>query len=379
MSRSFFFNPVDQQFAVAWLINAKSRDQLNIAMHLLGMVDTSTNGSRSISVASEAVAFDINRRRPGEIKAALVKAGLLTEIKIPGKPSTLQLGPAVESDRFELLLQEHRNQARAKDVRWPWAKARKSADLTPQKGHPLTPNEGSPHLTPQKGHPLTPNEGSPLRVLETPEKSSLKREAAQQPESEVNTPQSVEVDPVLEAFPFLNRVESLAGVEPCSKELRALLKSAFGNHEELMLRDQRFLVEGQRPVDQCVVLCHGSGNRYALPQNLLDPEQPFVRYFLGGGVERSKAPSSRSAANIKIRGIHDRPAVVDNNHLLTPKPSSLMPGDKVLLNDRHCVVTSYDWENERCTVVDLKTNESCCVDVDQVSHTPSLAIVDQAA
>ena len=96
-------------------------------------------------------------------------------------------------------------------------------------------------------------------------------------------------------------------------------------------------------------------------------------------VEPQKSSDPSNAANFKIKGISDRPAVVDNSHLLTPKPFNLKPCEKVLLNDRHCVVTSYDWENERCTVVDLKTNKSCCFDVDQVSLAPYLAIVDQAA
>ena len=111
-------------------------------------------------------------------------------------------------------------------------------------------------------------------------------EQPKQPKAEINTPPAVEGDHVLEEYPSLIPVEasSLAEVEPCSPELNARLRKAFGDEEQIWLNSettsnssQSFMVEGHSPGLGLVVLVHPSERYYGFRLESLGPDGLLLR------------------------------------------------------------------------------------------------------
>ena len=394
-----FIDPADE-WAVTQILQLTTETQLSIAMRLLGLVRNAGGEYRKLSL--ERIHRERGHSKPSVrgTKDQMVAAGLLVELKAPGRSSLYGLGPEFAGPRYMQLVEQHAELAAADQLPWPFNEAqraggRKPADSSNRSSRTTTqerpgnselPTTRKLRVTPRPGNSELPTPGnSELPPIETLrdiplEKSSKDRQ--EQPSAEINTPQSVEVDPFLEENPDLTSVEiGLEGVEPLTAELHSLLVEAIGLQEDGMLwtLNQPCIVEGFHPVERWILLRRLAG---PFPNDALD------RFYAWGisclidqqrEVEPQKSSDPNCVANFKIKGIHDHPAVIDDSHLLSTRPSNLKPGDQVLLNDCFCVVQSYDWENERCTVIDLKTNESCCVDVDQVLIAPSSAIVETSA
>ena len=130
---SFFFNSAASQWAVTHMLGIVTRDQLHLALHILGLVDSSKSEHRTLSLRRIAEDLGYSRQTVKPIKAKLVSYGFLIQISTAGRSSIYKLGPAVDSDHYRFLVEQHKQLAANGQLVWPFngAQRRGAATINP--------------------------------------------------------------------------------------------------------------------------------------------------------------------------------------------------------------------------------------------------------
>lgn len=124
-SVAFFFNQPADQWAITQLLGLKTRDQLHLALHILGLISSSNAEHRKLSFRRLAVDLGYSRQSVKPLKARMVAAGLLAEHTVTGRSGTYSLGPVFTSSRYQQLIEQFEPLAEAGKLDWPFNSSRR--------------------------------------------------------------------------------------------------------------------------------------------------------------------------------------------------------------------------------------------------------------
>lgn len=115
-----FFNEPAHQWAVTHLLGLTTRDQLHLALHILGLISRSKTEYRRLSLSRLARDLGYSRQTVTPLKDRLVAEQLVVELVMPGKLNLYGLGPALGGSRYLELVEQYDSLARARQLRWPF-------------------------------------------------------------------------------------------------------------------------------------------------------------------------------------------------------------------------------------------------------------------
>ena len=411
---TFYFNQAADQWAITQILQLTTRDQLHLALHLLGLVSSSNSEHRKLSLRRIATDLGYSRQTAKPLKVRMVAAGLLVELKAPGRSSLYGLGPEFNIDRYKQLIELHPKLAAAGQLQWPFNQGQRAGASKPARrvdqlerstGGSVRLIQGVDQLERSRVDQL---ERSTIEISrDIPLEISL--ESQEQPLAEVEpqasgrtaaSPAEISEQPEIQKAESTQPSSELQQLDrdvliPLTGLPAGLIPLAPGVREQLVepleldaddstwVFGRPCLVEGSHPTEQWIVIRQ---LKQPEPNNQTDR---FYRLDLSEvwNVDQSSARSKGNAASISIRGLGVLGSSTVNAtvnkaaHTLNDQPRKIRPGDHVLLNDQLCIVVGHDWDQqpEHYTVKDLKSDKTQSVVADQLSHASTQAIVEPAA